>query len=216
MESKYLYIGTGLHLEPIKTFNSVKEFIFIDSQPRNEYGFNYYYRGFYGKDFVDNLIQECLKHNFKLINKTVFTDKYTEINVPNLESTMLYFLNDETEQVFKYYISTSIPYDLHDNEILIKDISECDTLIISGHHPNHAILDYIKKPIAFIGYSNTWFPKTIQEFYDNSESDCVDIINALIEEDNSIFNKFYYVNKETNIIINCNDYKHFLSIQKSN
>ena len=47
MFKKILYVGTGNHIEPVNHFSDTKEFIFIDSQPRNEYGHEYYYKPFY-------------------------------------------------------------------------------------------------------------------------------------------------------------------------
>ena len=41
MFTKILYIGAGKDINPIKYFPDTKQFVFIDSQPRNEYGFEY-------------------------------------------------------------------------------------------------------------------------------------------------------------------------------
>ena len=35
--NKILYIGTGCDIQPVTHFLQTKEFIFIDSQPRNEF-----------------------------------------------------------------------------------------------------------------------------------------------------------------------------------
>lgn len=76
-------------------------------------------------------------------------------NRANLISTKFIFKSHDT--IVSYYISTCLPDHLY-SSILQNDLRECDTLLISGHYPPSQVLDYIRKPIRFIGYSETWYP----------------------------------------------------------
>lgn len=219
MSNKCLYTGSGLHIECIHDLNSYFqndnkfiEFVFIDSLPRNEYGFDYYYRPIYHKDFVKNLIEKCKEYNFVLHDTIVFTEKYTEINVPYLESTLFLFINETTGQKLKYYISTSIPYDFHNNDMLKRDISSCTHLIISGYFPIYDVLDYLPKPVSVIGYSNTFFPKNVQEYKEHLYIDNELVVMALLNNDNKVFYNIYCANKNNGEIHLCDNYSHLLEI----
>ena len=50
MFEKILYFGAGLDLSPLSLFKSIRTFVFVDSLPRNEYGYDYYYKPFYRKN----------------------------------------------------------------------------------------------------------------------------------------------------------------------
>jgi len=53
--NKILYIGAGLHMDPLHHFQYTKEFVFIDTLPRSEFDTNNFYLGFYSNNFIDNL-----------------------------------------------------------------------------------------------------------------------------------------------------------------
>jgi hypothetical protein len=36
--------------------------------------------------------------------------------------------------------------------------------LVSGHHPHFSIVNHLKFPLHFIGYSNTYFPKNLSDF----------------------------------------------------
>ncbi len=201
--NKILYIGANLHLSPINDFNKCTEFVFIDPSPRNEYGYEYYYKPFYKRKFYDNLIQKLNEMNFELKGKTKFTNDYEEILVDNLDSTCLTFVNDN--KILKYYISTGIPNDLHNNKELQDDINSCSSLIISGHYPCDHILDYISN-YHFIGYNRTYYPRSIELLEDDNNI----IIKNIINNDSSILS-YTYVNYDNGSIIECTDYNDFLT-----
>ena len=98
MFSKILYIGAGLHTEVINHFENVKEFVFIDSQPRTEYGYRYYYRPFY-RDIYDKLINKLKDNDFTLYDSIQLTNNFEEINKKYLEATLLKYLNKTTNQI---------------------------------------------------------------------------------------------------------------------
>ena len=66
--NKILYVGAGCHIQPVSHFKNIKEFVFIDTQPRNEFdSYTYHFSEFgYRTKFVVNLIEECRKYNFIL------------------------------------------------------------------------------------------------------------------------------------------------------
>lgn len=180
MWSKILYIGAGLHTEVINDFTETKEFIFIDSQPRTEFGCEYYYKSFY-RDIFNSLLNKLNSVNFILINKIKLTNKFEKYNVPNLESTKLIFTNNSSN--INYYISTSLPYD-YDNYVLHNDIKNCDTLLISGHYPNIIFLNHIQKPFNLILYSDTYYPRNINDLDINNEENL--IISYILKNPNQI------------------------------
>lgn len=177
MFEKILYFGAGLDLSPLSLFKSIRTFVFVDSLPRNEYGYDYYYKPFYRKKFVNKLIDKVESQGLTLISKEVFTNNYEEINVKDLDSSLLYFCNkQELETSLYYYISTAIPNDLHDNDKLIKHIRDCDAVFVSGYEPVQ-ILDYLTKPFHFIGISGTWYPENIKKYTNEHPDACYHVIN---------------------------------------
>jgi hypothetical protein len=164
MFNKILYIGAGDDLKPLSIFPYSK-FVYIDSLPRNAYGYPYYYRGFYNGNFKQKVIDKLSNLSFYEKNEQKFSDFYSEINVTNLDSHLVTFKRDEGDpKIFKYYFSTGIPENLYDgdgylNEELKKDISECDTILVKGHWPHKDTFLYTNKPIHFIGSYLTYFPE---------------------------------------------------------
>ena len=195
MLKKILYFGTGTHLEPIIHFPETTEFILGDSLPRNSHGFDYYSKAHYNKYFLLQLENKVNQMNLSLVRKKTLTNKFEEINVLNLESECL-FLSNKNLLNIKYYISTSLPYDLYDNKELQTDIETCDTLLICGYSPNRKIIKYIKKPFNLIGYSSTYFPKNIEELIEENEFFEDDIITWIMENPHSI-KSYIAVDRET-------------------
>jgi len=195
MLKKILYFGTGTHLDPITHFPETQEFVFGDSLPRSAHGFNYYSRPHYGKYFLQQLEQKIKEMNLFLGVKKVLSNNFEEINVPNLESECLFITNKNEKNLkyIKYYTSTSLPFDLYDNQDLQSDIETCDTLLICGYQPHRKIIAYIKKPFNLIGYSSTFFPKNIEESVKENEND---VIGWIINNPHSI-KSYIAVNRET-------------------
>jgi hypothetical protein len=213
MFEKILYIGASTHIEPIQHFLNTKNFVFVDSQPRNEYGFDYYYRPFY-RDMLPSLIKKLETINFKLFDTRKFTNNYEEINMPNLDPTLLYFSNKagknlRSERSLNYYISTGIPTNYYDNKFLKEDISTCDSIIVAGHMPSSVVLEHIKKPFHFIGYEHTYFAKDLKENIENQDvSEDVGSYIFLYPEDV----KSYTFVDEDGIKSTFNDYKNFYNL----
>ena len=143
--NKLLYIGTGLHINPITNFTNTKEFIFIDTLPKSEYSekkINYNY------NFCNELITKLNNHNFKLIK--TFNNNNKIIN-----STLIKFYNNDTNQKVNYYISTNF-VDTTNNK-LINDIKSSDALLVSSLYPNKKLLNYFTFPKKlFCNYSTIY------------------------------------------------------------
>lgn len=197
---KILYIGCGEHFDVIKHFTECNEFVFIDSKPLNEYGFDYYYRQYYKNTFIDSITTSLKKLGFNLINYKVLTDNFSEIIKPYLESTLFSFTNQNKK--INYYISTGIPQHLYIEDIQ-NDIKSCDALLISGHHPSYQLLEYLQNNITFIGYNDTWFPNPYKDDKDNYTS-----IDAIINNEINI-KEFILVNNNTGVKQHFTNYKEF-------
>ena len=176
MFKKILYIGAGTDLLPLDIFPFFN-FVYIDSLPRNSYGYPYYYRGFYDRNFKQKVMTTLEAMSFYKTSEKIFSDLYSEINVANLESHCVSFYrdkngqNNQNGQNINYYFSTGIPENIYDgngnlNTDLCADIAECDTIMIKGHWPHKDVFKYMKTPIHFIGNEMTHFPENKMEILD--------------------------------------------------
>jgi hypothetical protein len=211
--NKILYIGSGLHLEPLKQFKSTKEFVFVDVQPRSEFdssdSFN---EEFYRGKFYPELIKLASEYGF-MLEKSEELDPEYFVNIlnlnqrikwlglvketfPNICPTLLIFFNPVTGQKLKYYISTNILYNMCWD--LKNDIMSVDGLIISGYHPDKKILEYITYPINLYCYDNTAY-KLDDEEVDDFDN-LVYWIFANLDMVDKYFSSIYLIEEKTNII----------------
>lgn len=203
--NKLLYIGSGLHFEPVIHFALTKEFVFVDTLPRSEFDGlirdgSEFIEYFYRDKFVLRLKEKLENMGFKLINEIQLNNKYHEEILPIAKRTrywdknflskfphanphLLVFSNDKTQQTLKYYISTNILKNMCDE--LQKDIGESSGLIICGYHPDKIILEYISKPISLICYSGTCY------YLDDDEFDDFDNLIYWTFKNNGIVNKYF-------------------------
>ena len=67
--NKILYIGAGCHIEPISHLINTNEFVFIDTQPRNEFYYVYtkFNNSLYKNNFINQLTTECSYYGFCLL-----------------------------------------------------------------------------------------------------------------------------------------------------
>jgi hypothetical protein len=196
MFKKILYIGSGDDLTPLDRFRS-SSFVYIDPLPRNEYGYPYYYRGFYRKHFKGNLFEGLREKSFTQTGDgKKYSDFYSEINVTDLDSHSITFERDGEgdKQCVRCYLSTGIPENFYDgnghlNEELTGDISECDTLFIKGHWPREEVMEYVNVPIHFIGAFPTYFPEDERDIDSNNT-----VISYLINNPEK-FSSYSYMNE---------------------
>lgn len=200
---KILYIGSSLNIDIIEDFSYVKEFVFVDNQPRSKSDRYYYSDRDNNKDFINDLISITKRYEFNLdkifildetyykkvlnIKKKIY---YSFFEIPvNLNPELYIFKNKETNQIIKYYISTNILYNM--NSTLLQDIKDCDALIINEYIPHIKLFDYFDiKMKILIGYVNTMF----------SSND--DYIKKILFK----FTKYYLFNNNDNKMIECNDF----------
>ena len=218
--NKLLYIGTGLHIDPVLHFKETKKFIFIDTQPRSEFDTpNKFTYIFYRKQFIIDLEIKLSTYGFILDKCIVLQKKYYKnlftfiqrlyyafTRPPLINPTLLVFTNKRTKQTIKYYVSTNIEYNMTDK--IKKDISTCDGLIVSGYIPMICLLDYITSPIKFFGYTKTCYSIPEENTFDKEKDDT--IIYFLHNNKCSIiyyFKEFYVVNDETSEIIQTENFE---------
>jgi len=183
MFKKILYIGSGDDLKPLDEF-LLSDFVYVDGLPRNEYGFTYYDKRLYDRDFKRKVVEGLDDMSFRKTSEKKFSDEYSEINVPDLDPHVMSFSREE--QRLRYYFSTAIP-DNGYNEELCNDISECDAILVKGHWPNKDVLKYIK-PFHFIGSETTFFPKNVNEL---DTSDRETLMYAVLENPKMILTYSY-------------------------
>jgi hypothetical protein len=207
--NKLLYIGAGLHINPVNLFANTKKFVFIDTLPRYEfseprydfseprYDFSEPNYKILENNFYNNLISKFSKYNF-ILEK--------EININNTDNEfdpkLLIFKNNN--QTVNYYISTN--FLIVNYKTLNQDITESDGLIISSHYPNKNLLNYFTFPKKLFCYSNNIYNYTRDHWLDD-------------EYDFSIFSVLDYDQKhkyfnEFNLIINDNKIIKFNSINE--
>lgn len=184
--NKILYLGSGLHIEPVLHFKKSKEFIFIDIEPRNEYDNGIFTTSCYNSHFYKNLIDKCKSYGFMLYQtcvidkdfwKIILSFKQKTLYLCNklssmINPTLLIFINPSTRQKIKYYISTNILYNM--NAELKEDIESADIFIFHEYLSQTKILEYFNKPKVFVAYQNNVFnmnnhnEKTLASFLINN------------------------------------------------
>jgi len=174
--NKAIYIGAGVDIVPALLFPSLKEFIFIDSQPFSEFGSHTYHQAGESWIALKDISKEERFNN--LFSRPLFLSRLESImnnnNFKKSESNpdYLIFNNDETKQTIKYYYSIAFPNYI--DESIIKEIKTCNTLIVCGHDPHVDILSYLPSLTYFIGndhtvYESDEFTSTIGKILDNPE-----------------------------------------------
>lgn len=223
--TKLLYIGSGVDFEPLGHFRDVKEFVFIDTLPRSRHdGLKYknslFYEGFYSPNFIFQLIKQINKFDYELVKKISLEPEYYNKYLtqeqkkfwgnnflekfPDINPQLLIFVNNKSQQILRYYISTNILTNMYD--ILKTDISESDCMLISGFHPDKIILEYITRPIKL--YCDT---KTCYFLHDDEVDNYNNIIYWLfnnLDKISSYFNKIYAYEKINGNITLCDNLIH--------
>ena len=209
---RLLYIGPWNHIELTLNYNlqHVKEYIYIDTQPRSEDDKPFKFsRHFYRDEFMKNMVKKCNDFNFNLIElKTLDANYYKKLNLgifekifyktlyPDINPCLYVFKNNTTGVILKYYISTNIKYNMT-NE-LKNDITNSDALFVSGYYPDNEVLKYFNTPKSFIGATNTIYRK--DEDTDKS------IIEYMLSNDTAKFDKIYMCTRHSNHMQLCDSF----------
>lgn len=227
--NKILYVGADYHIEPVTHFPQTKEFVFIDTQPRSEFDSFYpkFSKSSYRRQFYSNLIESCQQYGFILettyeidsnyYKKIMSLENYAKYFIKGfpeyINPTLLVFRNNLTEQVIHYYISTNIKFNM--KPILQLDIESCDGIVVAGFHPDIELLQYIKNPINFFGYTGTSyiFDKYV---YDVDKQNIIYFLQTCDCNTKKYFKEFFAIVKETGVILKCTDFNNFKLTIKQN
>lgn len=141
---KTVYIGAGHDIIPVIIFPEIKEFIYIDSEPKTEY------RGgvCYNRSFVPRLVKLFEANNFVCRSKS---ENYIE------------FTGDGGRSV-KYYINTIFP-DNVSNDIK-KELACATNLIVCGYDPHKNILNLMPALQTIICNTHTCYSLDRSEYND--------------------------------------------------
>ena len=181
---KAVYIGAGIDIVPVLLFDTIDEYIYIDSQPFSEFGTHTYivktntakhvsrnerfFNDFSRGNFMENLINVMKQNYFRMVEKN---------------DDFLLFKNDK--KTIKYYYSCAFPE--HITEEMKDELKDCNVLILIGHDPHKNILKYIKLPTTIIASNNTSYrPDLTDVKYDRSTF-------RILNENKNLINEGYLV-----------------------
>jgi len=187
---KYLYIGAGIDVQPIKVLGKYGDvFIYVDSCPKSTEGslvyFNQNGENIYSNhDFLNYLFKNLTLNNFKLKPESEIYIKSTDIYTRH---TCLIFYNHIRDITLYYHINISIPEQICRIQ---PDLHNLNAIIVSSHFPNISLimnsLIREKRFIQFVGI----YPNTYQNYRPNTL--IYDIENNKLVRNR--FNKFSFIN----------------------
>jgi hypothetical protein len=181
---KAVYIGAGTDIVPVLLFDTIDEYIYIDSQPFSEFGTETYivktntakhvsrderfFNDFSRGNFMENLIDVMKQNYFRIVEKN---------------DDFLLFKNNK--KTIKYYYSCAFPEYI--TEEMKDELKDCNVLILVGHDPHKDILKYIKLPTTIIASNNTVYrPDSTDENYNRSTF-------RILNEDKNLINKGHLI-----------------------
>lgn len=186
---KYLYIGAWRDFAITELFPDIEEFVFVDTQPRNEHDDSCSIddTSFERPNFMKQILTAATENNFKLISKEVLR-KYSDREIRN--PTLLTFKSDT--QTINYYVSTNFRRD--DIKELDQEIFKCSGLILSGYFPHKVLCSYLPPTTKLFCISGSVYS------YDDEREN---IVNYLYE--NNYFYEMYAVLQDKKEFIKCNN-----------
>lgn len=188
---KLLYIGAWSDIAVVSFFPTTKKFIFVDTQPRNEFDDDFpieeslYERPY----FLKQVFEAVNKENFNFVSEKVLK-VYSE---NELKNPTLYKFKSETQEI-DYYVSSNFRKD--DLPELIDEIKTSEGIIVSGYFPHSDLFNLMKPNINVYLMSETCYEKI--DFNETGEDEN-NIINYLYDNDTQM--KIYFVEKYKNKFI---------------
>ena len=79
---------------------------------------------------------------------------------------------------------------------------------MSGHDPKSCFVNYINKPFHFVGYSETYFPKNLEEYKKEEENYNNHFIGYMLMNTQDI-KSYTYVDYDTGEKTVCSSYEEF-------
>ena len=152
-----VYVGCGTDFDLLSKLPQIKEFVYIDSQPKSEFGYieydtGYFHRKNYMKNFSENIDKSFIKVNL----------------VPSYPDV---YFNFSTDQTLYHYYSLPFPWTsrIFQYSITKDDIKKLKNLlgntthlVIKGFSPSTKIFKYFNKnQITLITDKNTYYPSNI-------------------------------------------------------
>ena len=159
-----VYIGCGSDFELVTMLPDVKKFIYIDSQPRSEfgwleYGTKYFFRKNYFCEFRKGLPEGFFKINID--------NSYPDIYHDCLNNRTIFHYYDLpfpwTGKIFQYHVSKK------DIDNLKFEILQATHLAICGHDPHAEILELLPKKFTLVTNNNTCYPKNEKEIEEGND-----------------------------------------------
>ena len=136
------YPGAGLDVFPLILFRYIKEWIYMDSLPRSEFGDNLY-EGFERPKFIEQL-KKIMEQNGFLLEITN-DDTYV-------------FFNHEYSQLVQYETNSVFPSSLQRRHY------ECDTVVLCGFDLGDCKKDFINKYLNIITNNISYHDITDEHF----------------------------------------------------
>ena len=160
-----VYIGGGTDCIPLLMLDSIREFIYVDCQPKTEYGTNEFETGFfYREDFLPRLDTILQNFDYSPIKKE---DNYLEYS-------------NENGQTLRYYINTSFPEHLSDE--LREHMRSAENLMLAGFDPHKIVLELMPKLRNVYCGDQTVY---VSDEYDSDYHKEVSVFRALSENKGS-------------------------------
>ncbi len=156
-----VYIGCGSDFEPVTALPEVKKFLYIDSQPRSEYGWLEYGTKYFFRQNYKNEFRKGLPKGFHKIN---IDDSYPDVYHDCLNDRTIFHYYDLpfpwTGKIFKYHASKK------DMDLLKFEISKTTHIAICGHDPHSEILELLPSKFTLVTNDDTFYPQNEKEVED--------------------------------------------------
>jgi len=142
-----LYIGAGTDILPLLLFPTIHEWIYMDSQPRSEWGI---------LPSTTSTTFLPLLHSLLQASKWV---QQTSKDADKEPKDALVYQNPITNQRLTYFINTACPEELTEEHRRL--FSTADTLVLIGHDP--AFLDMLPLRIHLITNLHTTYDRNLPD-----------------------------------------------------
>ena len=142
--NKAIYIGAGTDILPLLLFPTIREWIYMDSLPRSEWG---------TLPSTPSLTFLPLLHGLLQANGWI---KESKDNVKESKDA-LFYQNPTTKQRLTYFINTACPEELTEEHHRL--FTTADTLVLIGHDP--VLLDMLPPRIHLITNLHTMYDRAL-------------------------------------------------------
>ena len=154
-----VYIGCGTDFDLLSKLPQIKEFVYIDSKPKSEFGYIEYDTGFFHrKNYMKNFSENIDKSFIKINVVPSYPDVYFNFST---DQTLYHYYNlpfPWTSRIFQYSITKD------DIKKLKNLLGNTTHLVIKGYSPSTKIFKYFNKnQITLITDKNTYYPSNFNK-----------------------------------------------------